>query len=125
MFEHGRANRPRGAASPALLLAGLIATAPAGAELSDPLAPPTPDVDAVEPAEPGPADYHLGSTLIAGDRRVAVINGRIVGPGETVDGAEVIAVERNRVRLRRDGEEFTIASERPSIRSRSAEDEQP
>ena len=125
MFEHGPTKRSCGAVPRAFLLVALLAAGPAGAELSDPLAPPAPDVDAVEPAEPGPADYHLASTLIAGDRRVAVINGRIVAPGETVDGAEVIAVERGSARLRRDDEEFTIASERPSIRSRSAEEEQP
>ncbi len=125
MFEECRANRSCGAMPRAFLLVALLAAAPAAAELSDPLAPPTPDVDAVEPAEPGPADYHLASTLVAGDRRVAVINGRIVGPGETIDGAEVVAVTRGSARLRRDGEEFTIASERPAIRDRSREEEQP
>lgn len=38
--------------------------------------------------------WKLESTLVAPDRRVAVINGKLVSEGESVDGARVIEIRK-------------------------------
>lgn len=51
-------------------------------------------------AAPAPTRWVLQSTLVAEDRRVAVINGRTVAVGGTVDGARVTDIQPYVVRLR-------------------------
>lgn len=46
-----------------------------------------------EPASPPAPRWHLSSTLVAGERRVAVINGRSVALGATIAGARVVAID--------------------------------
>jgi len=79
-------------------------------ELADPMRPPD-SQDAPNSAEapvaPRPA-LTLQSTLVSGDRRSAVINGRSVGVGERVNGARVVAISASGVRLRDGRGVFTL-----------------
>jgi MSHA biogenesis protein MshK len=77
----------------------LLASTPVLAQppLSDPTAPlqrPGGRVrDATQPS------WQLQSTLVAPERRVAVINGVVVGENDSIDGARVVAIESTTVLL--------------------------
>jgi hypothetical protein len=58
--------------------------------------------------------FTLTGVVIAPTRRVAMINGRPYTQGENVDGAEIVAIERNAVRLREQGIEVVISLGRPA-----------
>jgi hypothetical protein len=49
---------------------------------------------------PLPFDAQLGTILYSPDRRLAIIDGRIVGPGDEIRGARVIDITSNAVTLR-------------------------
>ena len=55
-----------------------------------------------------PPSWKLESTLIAPDRKVAVINGRLVTEGELIDGARVISIRKNSVLVKTTTESFTL-----------------
>ena len=96
--------------SPGLALAVLLlgAVARAGDAVPDPTRPE--GAGAAAPAETT-GRLELRAVLIGSLRRVAVINGRAVGVGDRVDGAEVLAIEPGQVRIRAaDGErELSLA----------------
>jgi len=99
-----------------LLLYALAAVALAGSgdeerTLRDPLQPPTRNA---ERTELDTSRWTLSSTLVAAGRRVAIINGRSVQPGDRVDGASVVAVTRKGARLRAGGRIFEL---RPATRA--------
>jgi len=50
-----------------------------------------------------PPRWTLTSTLIAGDRRVAVINGRSVALGARIDGARLVAVDAGGAMIEHEG----------------------
>jgi MSHA biogenesis protein MshK len=52
--------------------------------------------------------WTLTSTLVAPDRRVAVINGQQVSEGEPVDGARVLHIAKLSVVLAADGKRITL-----------------
>ncbi|MEX0899238.1 MAG: hypothetical protein WD081_00955 [Gammaproteobacteria bacterium] len=54
-------------------------------------------------AQSTPTQWTLQSTLIAADRRVAVINGETVTVGSTINGARVLEINPYGVRLRTAG----------------------
>ena len=54
-------------------------------------------------ASSSPTRWTLQSTLIAADRRVAVINGETVTVGSTINGARVLEINPYGVRLRTAG----------------------
>jgi hypothetical protein len=91
-----------------LMLTGAVAAA--ASELPDPMRPAefksTPeqetDQDSTRPS------LSLQSTLIAPGRRSAVINGRSVRVGGTIEGVEVVAIRATRVRLRDGQGVFTV-----------------
>ncbi len=85
----------------ALLLAGI---APAG-ELRDPMRP------AGAPAAVRPAPVHTLKLegIIAGARRVAIINGRLVRAGDTINGARILEVFAHGVRYERAGKIQTLS----------------
>lgn len=72
-----------------LLLAG-VSTAEAQA-LRDPTRPPGRSAARAE-AGVATGGFVLQSILTAPDRKAAVINGKVVGPGESVDGFMLIAI---------------------------------
>lgn len=49
---------------------------------------------------PLPFDASLGSILYSPDRKFAIVNGRIVGPGDEVNGARIVDITQNAVLLR-------------------------
>jgi hypothetical protein len=57
--------------------------------------------------------FVLTGVLISPTRRVALVNGRPYTPGDTIDGAEVVAVEPAAVRFREHGVEFVISLGQP------------
>jgi hypothetical protein len=103
----------------ALLLTGLVALTGVGqaGSLKDPLRPP---VFVAKPATKNTStpSWRLASTLVAGDQRSAVINGRVLGLGDRVDGAEVVDIQPGQVRLRRadSAREFLVKLERRGIK---------
>lgn len=92
-----------------LSLAFLLAAAPLQADTlyRDPMRPYEPPSAATSRAEP--AGFRLSTVLISSSRRVAVINGQVCRVGEWVDGAEVIAIESDWVRLRVDSRDVVVA----------------
>lgn len=95
--------------SAALLLAvlGLGAYGATWAEeLSDPTRPPSPaELAAWRGHAPTGAssEFRLESILIGAGRRVAIINGRRLTEGETIDAATVVRIRPSRVELELDG----------------------
>jgi len=74
---------------------------------SDPTQPPGPVTQArAAPSRPtGPV---LQSTLVSPQRRVAIISGKRVQVGDTVNGATVTEISQYEVRLRQGGRETTL-----------------
>ena len=52
--------------------------------------------------------WKLESTLVASDRRVAVINGKLVSEGESVDGAHVIQIRKLNVLIQTPTKRMTL-----------------
>jgi len=100
----GRAGRCWAAAA-LLLAAGLGVRA--DATLKDPTRPPTIQ-SAGRTVATRAAPWHLTSTLISPERRIAVINRRSVETGQRVGGALVVWIGPGRARLRHNGREFTL-----------------
>jgi len=53
--------------------------------------------------------FALTAVLISSARRVAIINGKPYQQGAVVDGAEIVAIEANGVRLRENGVERNVS----------------
>lgn len=105
----------------AVLLASILPTAGAAQEEAprrDPLKPPGTVEQTATPAFNADA-WKLMSTLVAEGRRVAIINERLVGVGDWVGGARVLAIESGQARLDYRGREFVVT--RPGIRVRIRE----
>jgi hypothetical protein len=49
---------------------------------------------------PTPFDATLGTILYSADRRLAIVNGRIVGIGDEVNGARIVDITATSVLLR-------------------------
>jgi hypothetical protein len=67
-------------------------------------ATPAPARDRVRPAPPpevaSPFDAVLGTILYSPDRKLAIVDGRIVGPGDEVRGARIVDITPTAVLLR-------------------------
>jgi hypothetical protein len=83
----------------------VVAPAPAPKPPSSP--PPSPPV----PPREFPKLILQGVT-ISGGLREALISGQVVAVGDEVEGAKVIAIERQKVTLKFDGREFTLTFSR-------------
>jgi hypothetical protein len=55
------------------------------------------------------ARFVLTAVLISSERRVAIVNGKPYQLGARVDGAEIVAIEPQAVRLREHGSEHVIS----------------
>jgi len=53
--------------------------------------------------------FTLNAVIVSAERRVAIVNGRRVGVGDSVDGAMVIAIEKTQLVLEQDGKRITVA----------------
>ena len=56
--------------------------------------------------------FTLTGIVIGASRRIAIVNGKPYVQGETVDGAEIVAVEPGVVRLRERGAEMVLSLSR-------------
>ncbi len=63
----------------------------------------------------------LQSILVSNQRRSAIINDRRVSIGDRIGNAEVIAIDADRVRLRRDGAELNLTLAGPQLSIRPSE----
>ncbi len=78
------------------------------AELTDPTRPPrTRPVDLPAQAT-GASDWQLRMTRISAGQAVAVLNGRVVQPGDEVGGARVLAIEPSAVELIKGEKRFQV-----------------
>lgn len=94
----------------------LFCTAPQAEELRDPTRPKQPR-QAPQEVETPVTRYSVDSILVSDSRRIAVINGVSVAQGESVAGARVERIARDRVLLEVDGERRTLVLDpAPSIR---------
>lgn len=91
----------------ALVTLLLLMLMSAAAALEDPMRPP--GSAAVAGSSTAVARFVLSSTLIARDRRSAVINGRSVGVGDSINGARVIEIQPAQVRLQHQGRQITLS----------------
>jgi len=74
-------------------------------ETADSAASAEPEVD---PNEEALAKLQLEICMVSTRNRAAIINGRILHSGETVDGFTVIEIHQGRVIVARDGRQFTL-----------------
>ncbi|MCB1844601.1 MAG: hypothetical protein KDI09_16690 [Halioglobus sp.] len=88
------------------ILAALILYSSANAELTDPTRPGNllPEVEAAR-AE---GELRVSAVFISGDRRIAVINGQRLREGESIGGATVSAIARNKVSFVRGDRAFSV-----------------
>lgn len=93
-------------------LAALLALAWAGAgsasSLSDPTRPPDFAARTARAAPAGPARPVLQSTLVAPDRKTAVISGKQVQIGDSFQGAVITDITAYEVRMRKGGRETRL-----------------
>jgi MSHA biogenesis protein MshK len=88
-----------------VLMVGALIGASGQGELADPTRPARSLRHSPSVTETAGAALTLQSVMLSQDRRVAVINGRSVQPGDRVFGARVVEISLSAVRLRRaDGE---------------------
>lgn len=104
-------------ASGALLLVGAL-LGRAAESLPDPTRPPAASLLAAPvAAQDANEKLELRAIFHADDRRFAVINGRRVQTADHIAGAEVLAIEVDRVRLRRDGEIVELELVAPAFKN--------
>ncbi len=102
------------------LLAWTWATPTWSVDLSDPTQPPTEAAPAPPPPEPifepEPEALTLNSILIAPQRRVAIINQRMLGVGGRILEAQVTEIRADAVVLRRGEQELTLTLDLPTVK---------
>lgn len=97
-----------------LMLASTTVTAADDSEteslrVEDPMQPSWLRKRATKQAQPETRTrFTVDTIVVSPDRRVAVINGRSVGVGNTINGARVLEIEPDRVTLDVDGTKLTI-----------------
>ena len=97
------------------VVVALLATSPLpGAELSDPMRPPTADAEVATPSKQ--RTLVLSGIVIGADRRIAIINDRALRVGDRIGGATIDSIDRNGVALRRDDHVVTLELDRPAAR---------
>ena len=104
-------DRHTGRRRAAWLALALAFAAPALAQpdLDDPMRPPGPRTQEPTPsAGERIAGLNLTSTVVAPNRRIAVIDGRRLRIGDAVAGARIVAIEPAAVRLRAEGRSYTL-----------------
>lgn len=99
-------------------LLGLVVAGPAFGQppLTDPTRPGILSGGVARATEEKPGAWTLTSTLIAPQRRVAVINDQLVQVGQAVDGATLIAVEPGSALLRRGGKQIRLTLVAASVK---------
>jgi hypothetical protein len=94
-----------------LVLGLAVGPALAQSGIGDPTRPTSlsdPDDEQVRAAAAQGPRWRLQSTLVADNRRLAVINGRTIAQGGRVDGAKLVEVRPDGVTLEQDGQHIQI-----------------
>ncbi len=104
----------------ALVFGFWLVVAPVLAQLPDPTRPPGAAELAAWRGQPGAQDatWRLESVLVSPQRRVAVINGRRVTEGDTVDGARIGAIEATHALIEVEGQTRRLNMKRHGIEGR-------
>lgn len=102
-----------------IFIAGVLATSVNAGPLGygDPTQPSTfgrPVVASSAPDAVVLPRWQLSSTIVAGQRRVAVINGRSVTPGARIDGAQLLAVDAGGAMIEHQGRRIRLELPRPA-----------
>lgn len=85
-----------------------VAARAEGTPLVDPTRPASHLRPATSANEASRLALSLSAIIVAEDRRLAVINETRVRPGDRIGGAEVVAIDATRVRLRAGGKTFVL-----------------
>jgi len=105
----------------ACLVSGLVIAVNVYAqpELRDPTRPYAEQLSfSAERPVDGDQPWVLNSTLVAPDRRTAVINGTLVSEGDWLGRARVVSVEHNKVKIESGGRRITLRLIPESIKRR-------
>jgi len=70
--------------------------------------PSTPPPPPAAPAEDELAKFKVSSVVVSGKVATAIINGRVVGVGDTIDGAKVLAITRHSIDVKINGHQATL-----------------
>ena len=118
---------PSLAACAAALSVLLLWPSAAGADaaLRDPTRPPLrPDAPAADRKVDSRAPLDLSAVFVAKGKRAAIVNAERVGVGDVIQGARIVAIERGRVVLVREGARIELELvddvKRPASRDASA-----
>ncbi len=84
-----------------LAVAAFFAIAPAG--FAESLRDPTRPYLEPTPVTKAQSRFHLSAIFVSDDRRVAILNGKRVKVGDLVEGAKVIEILNDELRLSYDG----------------------
>ena len=104
-----------------LLAVGLVVGGSvAGEELPDPMRPPQVRVRSATVPASAPSHWQLHMTRISPGQRLAVLNGRLVKPGDEVSGARVVSIGPEAVELRKGDKKFRVALSRASVKRPTA-----
>lgn len=57
------------------------------------------------PVSQAPQRFVVNAIIVSDDRRVAIVNGKRVGEGQSIAGATVVAITKDAIRLDVDGRE--------------------
>ena len=87
------------------LVAAVCVTRAIAADIpSDPMRPDTLQGVAVS----APARYRVNSIIVSDERRIAIVNGRRVGVGDSIGGATVVSISKAEVIVDVDGSEQSL-----------------
>ena len=104
--------RTRSLSLPAVWMAGMLLAlglAPGAGLAADPTAPPEAAQQGAEPDDAAPLPV-VRAVIDSGDRRLAVVDGRLVREGERVDYGRVERIERSAVVFDRDGQRVRVST---------------
>lgn len=85
---------------------GMLPAVLSAQTLSDPTVPL--GRSATTASHPAATGWQLQSTRVGSGRRIAIINGRIVGEGDSIDGAKVERIAAGHVRLSVNGRRIEL-----------------
>ena len=102
------------AKSACLAIVLLLASVPglAGEPLRDPTRPYTP----AERARESTPRFVVNAIIVSPERRVAIVNGRRLTVGASLDGATVIAIEKDQLVLELDGKRISAGLNEGAMR---------
>jgi len=86
----------------------LMLTVVCGASFGgEPLRDPTRPYKAIAVTKVASPRFAVNAIIVSDDRRVAIVNGRRVGIGGSIDGATVISIDRDQLVLTKNGKHIT------------------